>query len=309
VHILVTGGAGFIGSHVVEALLAREDEVTVADDLSTGERRNLPGSAHFVKVDIADGGALFQALGALRFDTVVHAAAEASVVRSISDPAHSERVNVHGTQNVLALARHTGAKRFVFFSSGGAIYGDMDVSAREDDPLRPISPYGRHKIEGEKLVSAFGLSYAVLRPANVYGPRQRGDIEGGVVAIFLQRWRESRELVVFGDGRAVRDYVYVQDVARAVLRAVDARESGTWNIGTGVPTSVNGVIDALGRHLGEPPAGVRHAPPRAGELQRACLNPSLAIQDLGWRPQVTFDAGIALCVAQEHVGQRSDPPV
>jgi UDP-glucose 4-epimerase len=298
VHVLVTGGAGFIGSHVVEALLAREDQVTVVDDLSTGARRNLPASVRFFKVDIADRDALVQALSALRFDAVVHAAAEASVVRSISDPAHSERVNVHGTQNVLALAGPTGAHRFVFFSSGGAIYGETDVGAREDNQLRPISPYGRHKIEGESLVKASGHSYAALRPANVYGPRQRGDIEGGVVAIFLQRWHEGRELVVFGDGEAVRDYIYVQDVARAVLQAVDTPENGTWNVGTGVPTSVNGVIDALRRHLGDPPGGVRYAPPRPGELQRAYLNPSRAMQDLRWRPQVTFDAGLALCVEE-----------
>jgi UDP-glucose 4-epimerase len=302
-HILVTGGAGFIGSHIVEAFLARDDEVTVADDLSTGDRRNLPKTARFVKVDIADAGALHHALGALKFDAVVHAAAEASVVRSIADPAHSERVNVHGTRNVLVLAEHTGAHRFVFFSSGGAIYGDTDVSAREDGALRPISPYGRHKIDGENLVKASGLLHAVLRPANVYGPRQRGDIEGGVVAVFLERWREGRELVVFGDGTAVRDYVYVQDVARAVLQALDARESGTWNVGTGVPTSVNGVIDALRRHLGEPPGGVRHAPARAGELQRAYLNPTLAIQDLGWRPRVTFDEGIALCIGEAQISR------
>lgn len=297
-RVLVTGGAGFVGSHLVEALLARGDEVVVADNLSTGSRRNVATGAELQVVDVADGDALFRAVGGRELDAVVHAAAEASVVRSVADPAHSERVNVRGTEAVLALARHTAAKRFVFFSTGGAIYGETAVCAIETSPLRPISPYGRHKLEGETLVRAAGLSHAILRPANIYGPRQRGDLEGGVVAIFLQRWRERRELIVYGDGSAARDYVYVEDVARAVVGALSRDDSGTWNIGTGVLTTVNGVVDAIGRYLGEAPGGVRYAPARPGELQRACVDPTKASRDGFWRPTVRFTDGIGLCIAE-----------
>ena len=296
--MLVTGGAGFVASHLVEALLARGDEVLVADDLSTGDRANVATGADLRVVDIADGDALFRAFANERLDAVVHAAAEASVVRSVADPAHSERVNVRGTANVLDLARRSGARRFVFFSTGGAIYGETALCATEEAPLQPISPYGRHKLEGEKLVRASRLSHAILRPANIYGPRQRGDLEGGVVAIFLQRWRDGRKLVVFGDGSAQRDYVYVKDVARAVVAALDRDGSGTWNVGTGVLTDVNGVIAALRRFLGEPPAGVEYAAPRPGELQRACVDPSKAARDDFWRPTVSFVDGIGLCVTE-----------
>jgi len=298
VRLLVTGGAGFVGSHLVEALLARGHEIHVADDLSTGDRRNVAAGADLRIVDVADGEALFRTFADVPLDGVVHAAAEASVVRSVADPAHSERVNVHGTENVLALAREKRARRFVFFSTGGAIYGETPTCATETAPLRPISPYGKHKLEGERLVRASGLSHAILRPANIYGPRQRGDLEGGVVAIFLQRWREGRELVVFGDGSAQRDYVYVEDVASAVVAALARDDNGTWNIGTGVLTDVNGVIDALRRHLGEPPAGVSYAPARPGELQRACVDPAKASRDGFWRPRIAFVSGIGMCVAE-----------
>jgi len=301
-RVLVTGGAGFVGSHVVEALLARGDEVTVADDLSTGDRRNVAAAADLRVVDISDGDAIVRELGDLDLDAIVHAAAEASVVRSVADPARSERVNVGGTANVLELAKRAGASRFVFFSTGGAIYGETAVCAKETDPLRPVSPYGKHKLEGEKLVQLSGLSHAILRPANIYGPRQRGDLEGGVVAIFMQRWRARQELVVFGDGSAERDYVYVEDVARAVVAALERAGNGNWNIGTGVLTSVNAVVNALRQYLGPPPAGVRFAPPRAGELQRACVDPSKAARDGFWRPTVSFVAGIGLLLAEAKLG-------
>ena len=297
-RVLVTGGAGFVASHIVDALIARGDDVLVADDLSTGDRGNVAAPADLRVVDVADADGLRRAFGRERLDAVVHAAAEASVVRSVADPAHSERVNVHGTANVLELARDARARRFVFFSTGGAIYGETKECATETSALRPISPYGKHKLEGERLVRAASLPHAILRPANIYGPRQRGDLEGGVVAIFLQRWRDGHELVVYGDGSAERDYVYVEDVARAVLAALGRSDSGTWNIGTGVVTTVNGVIDALKRHLGEPPAGVRYAAARPGELQRACVDPSTAARDGLWRPAVTFVEGIGRCIAE-----------
>jgi UDP-glucose 4-epimerase len=297
VRVLVTGGAGFVGSHVVEALLARGDEVLVADDLSTGERTNVARGAELRIVDIANATELRSTFEGEPLDAIVHAAAEASVVRSVADPDHSERVNVGGTANVLELGVRARVRRFVFFSTGGAIYGETPVCAKETNELRPISPYGKHKLKAEELVRASGLPHAILRPANIYGPRQRGDLEGGVVAIFMQRWRDGRELVVFGDGSAERDYVYARDVARAVVAGIDRDGDGTWNIGTGVLTTVNGVIAALRTHLGEPPR-VRYAAARPGELQRACVDPAKAANDALWRPTVSFVDGVGLMVRE-----------
>ena len=298
-RVLVTGGAGFIGSHVVERLAARGDEVVVVDDLSTGDARNVPPGVPLLRADVADGAALARACRGLRTDAVVHAAAEASVVRSVADPARSRRINVEGTANVLGLARGAGVSRFVFFSTGGAIYGETPTCAPESAPTRPVSPYGRDKLEGEGLVRASGLSHAILRLANVYGPRQRGDLEGGVVAIFLHHYREGRELVVYGDGSAERDYVYVSDVAECVLAALDFPREGTWNVGTGTVTSVNGLIGAVREQRGDPPAGVRHAPPREGELQRACLDVSKAARDGLWRARTSLAQGLRMLLEKE----------
>lgn len=299
VRVLVTGGAGFVGSHVVEQLARRGDEVVVVDDLSTGDATNLPPRVPLQRLDIADAEALDEAFLGERFDAVVHAAAEASVVRSVAEPERSERINVRGTANVTALARAVGARRFVFFSTGGAIYGETPTCATEDAPARPISPYGRHKLAAEGLVKASGLAHAVLRPGNVYGPRQRGDLEAGVIAIFLQRYRAGKELVVYGDGGAERDYVHASDVAACTLVALDRPEVGTWNVGTGVATSVNALVAALRRLLGEPKGGVRYAPARPGELQRACVDPAKAARELGWRARLTFEGGLRRLVESE----------
>lgn len=292
-RVLLTGGAGFVGSHLVEMLLERGDDVVVVDDLSTGDRRNVAARADLRVVDVADDEALLRACGAERFDAIVHAAAEARVTVTVQDPARSHRANVRGTGNVLHLAERTKARRFVFLSTGGALYGETAVCAKETDPTRPISPYGQHKLEAEGLVRASGLGHAVLRPSNIYGPRQRGDLEAGVIAIFVQRWRSGQELVVYGDGTAERDYVHVKDVAEAVRSALSSPADGTWNVGTGVATSVNGLVDILRARLGDPHGGVRHAPPRAGELQRSCLDASKAQHDLGWTPRIALGAGIA----------------
>jgi UDP-glucose 4-epimerase len=296
-RVIVTGGAGFVGSHIVEALLARGDEPIVVDDLSTGTRENLPSHVGILEVDISDRRRLEAALDRARFDAVIHAAAEASVVRSVADPARSERINLDGTANVLRLAASRSSPRFVFFSTGGAIYGETERCATEDAPLRPASPYGEHKMRAESLVRESGLPYAVLRPANIYGPRQRGDLEGGVVAIFLQRYREGRELIVYGDGGAERDYVYAPEVAQAALAALDWARDGTWNVGTGTITTVNGVIDALRACLGAPPAGVRYAPAREGELRRACVDPGKAKREGLWSARTSLREGIAALVA------------
>lgn len=290
-RVLVTGGAGFVGSNVVDALVARGDSVVVVDDLSTGTRANLTRGELRV-ADISDPDALERAVARERFDAVVHAAAEARVTVSVSDPARSERINVGGTRNVLGLATRVGARRFVFFSTGGALYGETATCATEQTPTRPLSPYGKHKLAAEGLVRASGLSHAILRPANIYGPRQRGDLEAGVIAIFIHRFRTGEPLVVFGDGTAERDYIYVADVAGAVGAALDSSRDGTWNVGTGVPTSVNGLIGVLRRRLGEPKGGVRYAPPREGELQRACVDASKAKRDGLLGRLLTLEEGI-----------------
>lgn len=294
-RVVVTGGAGFIGSHVAEGLLARADDVIVVDDLSTGVAANVPATARLERVDITDASALRAALAGSGADVVVHAAAQFSVQRSVRDPELSARINVTGTRNVLGLARE-GVGRFVFLSTGGAIYGETPRCAREDTPLRPISPYGREKQEAEELVRAAGIPYAILRPANVYGPRQRGDLEGGVVAVFLQRYRDHKELLVYGDGSAERDYVHVSDVADCVLAAIDRPDSGVWNVGTGVATSIRGLIQSMRKHFGEPPAGIRHVPSRPADLQRACVDPAKAIRDGMLRPR-SLDLGLASLLA------------
>lgn len=268
-----------MASHVVDALLARGDAVIVLDDLATGRPDNITPPARLVRVDIADAESLRRATDGLRCDAVVHAAAEASITRSVADPEKSARTNVGGTVHVLELATRAEAARFVFLSTGGALYGETPRCATEETRTVPVSPYGKQKLAAEELVRASGLSHAILRPSSVYGPRQRGDLESGVIAIFLERYGSGAELVVYGDGSAERDYLAVSDVAGATLAALDRREDGTWNLGTGVATSVNALLALLRDLLGEPRGGVRYAPARAGELQRSCVDASKAARN------------------------------
>jgi UDP-glucose 4-epimerase len=208
-RVLVTGGAGFLGSHVVDALLARGDEVVVVDDLSTGDRANLDPRADLRVADVSDSAAFERALaGGERIDAVVHCAAKTKVVESMEKEDLYERVIVEGTYNALELARH-GAKMFVNISTGGAIYGETPVCATEDDPIDPLSNYGRFKAKAERLVAASGLRSVTLRLANIYGPRQRTDLEGGVIAIFVGCWKRGDPITLYGDGSYERDYVYV----------------------------------------------------------------------------------------------------
>ena len=290
-RLLVTGGAGFVGSHVVEALRARGDEVVVVDDLSTGSRANVPDSVTLHAVDIADGPALGRAVEGEHFDAVVHCAARTKVVESMERPELYRRVIVDGTRNVLDAALATGARDLVNLSTGGAIYGETPECASEEAELRAPSPYGRYKAEAERLVQEAGLRGVTLRLANVYGPRQRQDLEGGVIAIFLGAWRRREPLTVYGDGTAERDYLYVGDAAAAVLASLEAGVTGVYNIGTGVATSVLRLIEVLSDVLG-PPAGVRHAAARAGEIQRSCLDVSKAARDGLWRPQTALREGL-----------------
>jgi UDP-glucose 4-epimerase len=290
VRVVVTGGAGFIGSHVVDALLDRGDTVVVVDDLSKGKRERVPTGAELHVADVREP-LLEHVVGA---DAIVHLAAQADVRVSVDDPARDAAVNVVGTVRVLEAAHACGA-RVVFASTGGAIYGECERPAREDDPCEPLSPYGAAKLAGEGYLGAFGrltgARHVALRLGNVYGPRQDPHGEAGVVAIFLGRLRDGEPCRVFGDGTQERDYVYVADVVAAVLAAVDRPVSGVFNVGTGVATSVLDLYEdcraAAGR--GGPP---RFEPPRLGELRRSLLDPTLAERALGFRAETKRREGI-----------------
>ena len=282
--VLVTGGAGFIGSHVVDSLLALGHRVVVLDDLSTGHRTRVPDEARFVLGDIRDS-ALPDLLREEKVRTVFHLAAQVDLRKSVVDPVFDASVNVLGTVNVARAAAQAGAAQLVFSSSGGAIYGDPDGDrASEEHPLRPCSPYGAAKLAGEKYILAMapdgGFLPTILRFANVYGPRQDGTGEAGVVGIFMNRLLAGEDAVVYGDGGQTRDYVHVADVVAACRASFEGRTSGTFNVGTGVETSVNALYELVARACGStrPP---RHAPGKPGEQRRSVLDPSRLRRVLG----------------------------
>lgn len=290
--VLVTGGAGFIGSHVVGALRSRGDEVVVLDDLSTGDRANLDPSIRLIVADISDRERVRDVLTGQSFDAVVHAAAKTKVVESIQQPELYHRVIVNGTSNVLDIAQQSGASAFVNVSTGGALYGETPSCATEATPLDTPSPYGRYKAEAERLAaSTAGLRTVTYRFANIYGPRQRTDLEGGVIAIFAGCWQRGVPLTIYGDGTAERDYLYVNDAVAAVVAGLDRTPTGSYNIGTGIATSVNQVIEAMTALLG-PPKGVIRAVARSGEIQRSCVDASKAIREGLWRPAVPLAEGL-----------------
>jgi UDP-glucose 4-epimerase len=300
VRALVTGGAGFIGSHLVDALLARGDRVAVVDDLSTGRHENLAGAlaagAALSIADIADAAELRAIFDAARPEVVFHLAAHIDVRRSVADPAYDARVNVEGTINVLEASRRAGARRFVFASSGGAIYGEGPVPNDERTPVAPLSPYGESKRAGEGYCELYarlhGLATVSLRFANVYGPRQDPLGEGGVCAIFCNRLLDGAPATIHGDGRQTRDFVYVGDVARALQLAGDSDATGAYNVGTGRETSVLDLVARLdvageGRSL-----ETTHGPARLGEVMRSALDTGRAREVLGWEPQVDLTEGL-----------------
>jgi UDP-glucose 4-epimerase len=294
----VTGGAGFLGSHIVDALLARGDEVVVVDDLSTGDRANVDAHADLRVADVGDLSALQHELRGRRFDAVVHSAAKTKVVESMARAALYERVIVGGTRNVLESSRRLGASIFVNISTGGAIYGETPVCAVETVPVDPPSNYGRFKAKAEQLVDSSDFRAVTLRLANIYGPRQRTDLEGGVIAIFIGCWKRGEPITVFGDGNYERDYVYVADVVESALAALSGTHAGVFNVGTGVATSVNELVSALTSVLGPPP-DVRNAPARPAEILRACVDPSKAAREGLWRPKTPLGEGLRLTAAAE----------
>ena len=296
-RVLVTGGAGFFGSHIVDALQARGDDVVALDDLSTGDRANLDPSVRLIVTDISDRDAVRDQLSGEQFDAVVHAAAKTKVVESIQRPELYHRVIVNGTSNALDLAQLSGARSFVNISTGGALYGETPACATEDAPVEAPSPYGRYKAEAERLASTTpGLRAITLRFANIFGPRQRTDLEGGVIAIFVGGWKRGDRLTIFGDGSAERDYLYVADAVTAIVAALDGEQTGSYNIGTGVATSVNELVTQLSALLG-PPTAVDRVSDRPGEVQRSCLDSAKARRDGLWRSTIPLADGLRRTVA------------
>jgi UDP-glucose 4-epimerase len=297
IRAIVTGGAGFIGSHVADALLARGDRVAVVDDLSSGKRERVPGAAEFHQLDIRSGADLHALAAEFRPDAVLHLAAQADVRVSVDDPGHDADVNVRGTAQVLEAARRAGA-RVVFSSTGGAIYGEVEtIPSPESTPCAAMAPYGVSKLCGEHYVELYnrlyGERHVVLRYGNVYGPRQDPHGEAGVVAIFFGKLAEGATPLVFGDGTQTRDYVYVGDVVAANLAALDYRGAhATFNIGTAAETSVLELLAGCQRAAGTDIAP-EHPPARLGELARSALDPSLAERELGWRAATPLADGLA----------------
>jgi len=297
--VLVTGGAGFIGSHVADALVGRGHEVAVVDDLSSGKREQVPASARFRQEDVRNAGRLREIFDELRPDVVCHQAAQVSVSLSVREPVLDASVNVIGTLNVLEAAKHAGTKRVVFASTGGAIYGEIPEPERATTARAPhaFSPYAAAKLASEAYLevyrSQYGLEYRVLRYANVYGPRQDPHGEAGVVAIFSKRLLAGEPLTVFakkavGDDGCVRDYVYVADVVRANVAAVEGElVEHVTNVATGVGTTTTQIALGLAAALGIAPQ-LGHAPPRPGDLERSVLEPAAWMGRL-----VALDLGLA----------------
>ncbi len=291
---MVTGGAGFIGSHLVDALVARGDDVVVLDNLANGKRSNLNEGARFVEADIRNADAVGAVFAEHEPETCFHLAAQADVRVSVEDPAFDADVNVLGTIRVLEAAHGRGTQ-VVFSSTGGAIYGECEEPASETASRLPLAQYGTSKLAGEEYLATYnrlhGTGHVALRYGNVYGPRQDPHGEAGVVAIFFGRLASGQAFRIFGDGRQTRDYVFVGDVVAATLAAA-GRPGGVFNVGTGRETSVLELADACRRVSGvdiEP----EFAPPRLGELQRSVLDPMLAERELGFRAVTDLDTGLA----------------
>jgi UDP-glucose 4-epimerase len=302
---LVTGGAGFIGSNLVDALVERGDEVTVVDDLTTGRRANLEAAlargARLVEADIRDAGALTATVAAATPEVIFHLAAQIDVRKSVTDPALDSRVNVEGTINVLRAALDAGVRRVVNSSTGGAIYGEGQViPAPEDHPVVPEAPYGLSKFCAESYCALFtrlhGLSTVSLRYGNVYGPRQDPLGEAGVVAIFCGKLLAGERATIFGDGRQTRDYVFVGDVVAANLSAAESEATGSFNIGRGEQRSVLDIVAALAP-FAENGMEADHAPERPGEVQHIALDASRARSELGWKARVDLDQGLERTLA------------
>lgn len=294
-NILVTGGAGFIGSHVVDSYLENGHNVIVVDDLSSGNVNNLNKSAKLIKMDVRDSD-IRKLMSEYKIDIVNHLAAQISVRNSVDDPINDADINIKGILNVLEVVKKYPLKKFIFSSSGGAVYGEADsVPTDETYPPKPLSPYGVAKLASEKYLyyyhKNFGLSFVALRYSNVYGPRQDPHGEAGVVAIFSKKMLNKEAPIINGDGKQTRDYVFVKDVAKANLAAIDADFCGEINIGTSIETDVN-TLGELIKQETEYQDEVKHGEPKLGEQKRSCLNVSKAKQILNWESKYNLEAGL-----------------
>lgn len=299
-NILVTGGAGFIGSHVVDAYLRIGHRVAVVDNLSTGKASNLNPQATFYQADIRDASAMQQIFERERFDLLNHHAAQMDVRRSVEDPVYDASVNILGALTLFECCVKTGVRRVVFASSGGAIYGEQDYfPADELHPTRPISPYGVAKLTTEQYLfyykEVYGIDSVSLRYANIYGPRQNPEGEAGVVAIFTTRFLRGIQPIINGNGKQTRDYVFVGDVVRANVLVLDCPGSAIFNIGTGIETDVNQLFSYLKVATGSS-AEEKHGPAKKGEQRRSVLSSKKIEQQLGWRPMVTLEEGLRTTV-------------
>ena len=300
---LVTGGAGFIGSHLADALLARGDDVTVIDDLSSGREQNLAGAveagAQLVRGDVRDGSSLTALVSIARPEAIFHLAAQVDVRVSLSDPSFDARTNVEGTINVLEAARAAGVSRVVFSSTGGAIYGETDTLPTPEsvEPL-PMAAYGQSKYCAERYLGLYerlyGLSTMALRFGNVYGPRQDPHGEAGVIAIFCGRLVAGERPRIYGDGTQTRDYIYVADLVQALLSAGASSAGGVANVGTEVETSVIEILDVLRELHGAGAPEAEFAPGRTGEIDRSCLAAARARDVLGWQASTPIADGLRL---------------
>lgn len=294
-NILVTGGAGFIASHIVDAYVNEGHNVVVVDDLSSGARENLNPKAEFIHLDIRRQE-LREVFRRISFDVVNHHAAQMDVRRSVDDPQFDASVNVIGGLNVFEAAKTTGVRKIVFSSTGGAIYGEQDVfPAAEEHPLRPLSPYGITKLTTEKYLfyykAVYEIDHVILRYANIYGPRQNPHGEAGVVAIFAKKMLEGQTPTINGDGKQTRDYVFVGDVVRANVLALSCNGSSIFNIGTGVETDVNQLFQTLRGWL-NPACQELHGPAKQGEQLRSVISSQKIKRELGWVPQSGLSEGL-----------------
>lgn len=293
--ILVTGGAGFIGSSVTDAFIDEGHEVVVVDNLITGRKENINPKAKFYELDVRDEQ-IFEVFKKERFDVVNHHAAQMDVRRSVADPIFDAQNNILGTINLMQASVRYGVKKFIFISSGGAIYGEQDYfPADEEHPTRPLSPYGITKLTGEKYLhfyaETYGLHYVILRYANIYGPRQNPHGEAGVVAIFTTKLLSQDQPIINGEGTQTRDYVYVGDVVNANLKALTYHKNGYFNIGTGIETDVNEIFHQLNILTGGQ-AKEEHGIAKPGEQLRSVLNYEKAKKLLNWSPRVTLGEGL-----------------
>jgi UDP-glucose 4-epimerase len=293
--VLVTGGAGFIGSHLVDRLIQEGHEVIVVDNLSTGKRRNINRAARFFKLDI-QSWRLERVFRNERPNIVMHLAAQMDVRKSLEDPIFDAQVNVLGMLNVLQQSIKHGVRKFVFSSSGGAIYGEQEIyPVPETHIMRPLSPYGISKLCGEQYLSYYqrvsGLQIVSLRYANVYGPRQDPEGEAGVVAIFIQKLLNNEQAIVYGNGRQTRDFVYVDDVVEANLAVMSQETQGTYNVGTGEETSINDLLRILIAHTNSTCKEV-HGPAKNGEQVRSVIDSTKLRQELSWEPKTELREGL-----------------